>query len=161
MDYLELSFETSAGSIASSGNTGPIQARFSKTNWSPFNELNDYSYDATATSYSANDKITLYSNGTLVWGTEPTSATTTQSNEDLILSTAKLFPNPANYQVSVEMDEELEDLDVKILNLNGTVVTKNSAKELNIEALSTGLYIVEITNPKTQKTVRKRLVIKR
>ena len=161
MDYLELSFETSAGSIASLGNTGPIQARFSKTNWSPFNELNDYSYDATATSYSANDKITLYSNGTLVWGTEPTSVNTAQSNEDIMLSKATLYPNPAVDQVTIKMDENLNDLTIKILNLSGLPVISSTSKDLRIDELSNGLYIVEITNPKTQRRVRKRLIIKR
>lgn len=69
--YLEVSFGASAGSIAAGGNSGEIQTRNHKSNWSNFNEANDYSFNAAHTSYSAWDKVTLYRNGQLVWGTEP------------------------------------------------------------------------------------------
>jgi cellulose 1,4-beta-cellobiosidase len=43
----------------------------SKADWSNFNEANDYSYDPTKTAYANWDRVTLYRNGTLVWGVEP------------------------------------------------------------------------------------------
>jgi cellulose 1,4-beta-cellobiosidase len=42
-----------------------------KTDWSNFDESNDYSYDPTKTSYQDWNKVTLYKGGTLVWGIEP------------------------------------------------------------------------------------------
>jgi hypothetical protein len=36
-----------------------------------YNESNDYSYDATKTSFADWPKVTLYQNGTLIWGIEP------------------------------------------------------------------------------------------
>jgi cellulose 1,4-beta-cellobiosidase len=69
--YVELSFTAGAGSIAANGQSGDIQLRMSKNDWSNFNEANDYSFDATKTSYTNWDKVTLYQNGTLVWGVEP------------------------------------------------------------------------------------------
>ncbi|MEF2964533.1 endo-1,4-beta-xylanase [Paenibacillus sp. M1] len=69
--YLEVSFGPSAGSIAAGGSTGDIQTRSHKGDWSNFNEANDYSFDATKTSYTAWDRVTLYRNGQLIWGTEP------------------------------------------------------------------------------------------
>ncbi len=68
--YLELTFSTGAGNIVANGSTGEIQSRFNKTDWSNFTETNDYSY-GTATSFVDWRKVTLYQNGTLVWGTEP------------------------------------------------------------------------------------------
>jgi len=69
--YAEISFASGAGSIAANGQTGDIQLRLAKTDWSNFNEANDYSYDSTKTAYADWSKVTLYKNGVLVWGTEP------------------------------------------------------------------------------------------
>lgn len=69
--YLEISFSSAAGSIAAGGQTGDIQVRISKTDWSNFNETNDYSFDGTKTAYADWSKVTLYQGGALVWGVEP------------------------------------------------------------------------------------------
>ncbi len=65
--YLEVSF---VGSLAAARGTGDIQLRMSKSNWSNFNETNDYSR-GTTTSYADNSKITGYRSGALACGTEP------------------------------------------------------------------------------------------
>ena len=69
--YLELSF--TGGSInPGGGSSGEIQARFHDTNYQvTFTQTNDYSFDATKTQYAQWANVTLYRNGTLVWGTEP------------------------------------------------------------------------------------------
>ncbi|MNZ61854.1 Endoglucanase 5 precursor [compost metagenome] len=69
--YVELSFSSSAGSIAAGGQSGDIQLRIYKADWSNFSESNDYSYDSTKTSYTDWSKVTLYQNDTLVWGIAP------------------------------------------------------------------------------------------
>ncbi|WEK54901.1 MAG: glycoside hydrolase family 48 protein [Candidatus Cohnella colombiensis] len=69
--YLEISFTAGAGSIAANGQSGEIQSRFAKTDWSNFTLTNDYSYDGTKTAFVDWSKVTLYQNGTLVWGIEP------------------------------------------------------------------------------------------
>lgn len=69
--YVELSFTTAAGSIQPGGQSGDIQLRMYKTDWSNFDETNDYSYDPTKTSYQDWEKVTLYKDGILVWGIEP------------------------------------------------------------------------------------------
>lgn len=69
--YLELGFLSGAGSIAALGDTGVIKVRINNSNWSNFNEGNDYSYAPTLPSFADHDKITLYHNGILVWGIEP------------------------------------------------------------------------------------------
>ncbi len=69
--YLELAFGAGAGSIAPGQQSGEIQTRLHSQNWSNYTEGNDYSYDATKTSFADWDRITLYRNGTLVWGSEP------------------------------------------------------------------------------------------
>lgn len=69
--YLEVSFGSGAGTLAPGSQSGEIQTRINKVNWSNYNETNDYSYIGTQTSYAANNKVTLYRNGALVYGIEP------------------------------------------------------------------------------------------
>jgi endoglucanase len=66
--YVEIGF--TGGTLAAGANTGEIQTRFNKTDWSNFDETNDYSR-GTATSFTDWNKVTLYQNGTLVWGVAP------------------------------------------------------------------------------------------
>ncbi|WP_052339923.1 cellulase family glycosylhydrolase [Gorillibacterium massiliense] len=69
--YAEISFASGAGSIAAGGQSGDIQVRIAKSDWSNFNEADDYSFDATKTAYADWNKVTLYQSGSLVWGIEP------------------------------------------------------------------------------------------
>jgi endoglucanase len=75
--YLQLGFSAGAGSLAAGQQSGEIQTRLHNQNWSNYNEANDYSYDATKTSFADWTRVTLYRNGTLIWGVEPTP----QSND--------------------------------------------------------------------------------
>ncbi|MBR7837403.1 fibronectin type III domain-containing protein [Actinospica durhamensis] len=68
--YLQVGFTTGAGSLAAGASSGQIQNRLNKTDWSNFNEVNDYSY-GTNTAYADWTKVTVYVNGTLAYGTEP------------------------------------------------------------------------------------------
>ncbi|WP_442815647.1 glycoside hydrolase family 6 protein [Streptomyces sp. NBC_01795] len=66
--YAQVSF--SSGSLAAGANTGDIQLRLNKTDWSNFAEDDDWSH-GTGTSYADMSRITVYVNGSLVYGTEP------------------------------------------------------------------------------------------
>jgi chitodextrinase len=68
--YLQVGFTAGAGSLAPGASTGDIQTRFNKTDWSNFNEADDYSR-GTNTAYADTTKLTAYVNGTLTVGTEP------------------------------------------------------------------------------------------
>ncbi|MBE2220398.1 MAG: S8 family serine peptidase [Anaerolineae bacterium] len=72
--YLELTFSPNTGNLLGGHNSGNIQMRVHKTNWTAYNESNDYSFNGAAV-FSQNPQITLYHNGNLVWGEEPTSST--------------------------------------------------------------------------------------
>ncbi|MFI6895597.1 endo-1,4-beta-xylanase [Streptomyces sp. NPDC050256] len=66
--YLEVGF--TGGGLAPGATTGEIQLRLSKTDWSNFDESDDYSH-GSGTSYADADRITVYVGGELVWGIEP------------------------------------------------------------------------------------------
>jgi hypothetical protein len=77
--YFEFGFRTGAGSLAAGGNassdtspstTGEIQLRINKSDFSNYTQTNDYSYNGV-TGYTATTKVTVYRNGTLIYGTEP------------------------------------------------------------------------------------------
>lgn len=68
--YFELSF--TGGVIPAGGSSGEIQVRFHDSNYQgSFTQTNDYSFNATATQYADWNNVTVYRDGTLVWGTEP------------------------------------------------------------------------------------------
>jgi endoglucanase len=69
--YLEIGFKAGV-TVNPGGTTGEIQDRFNRADWTNFNQANDYSFNAAATAYADSTRVTLYANGTLVWGTEPT-----------------------------------------------------------------------------------------
>jgi Subtilase family/Cellulose binding domain len=69
--YLEMSFTSGAGSLAPGANSGQIQGRFSKNDWSFYLQTGDYSFDPSKTQFADWNHITVYRNGTLIWGIEP------------------------------------------------------------------------------------------
>ncbi|WP_019910313.1 glycosyl hydrolase [Paenibacillus sp. HW567] len=68
--YLEVGFTSSAGAL-NPGQSAEIQARFSKNNWSNYNQADDYSFKASGSQFANNEQVTGYMNGQLVWGIEP------------------------------------------------------------------------------------------
>ncbi len=69
--YLVIGFNGSAGDLAANRSTGEIYTTENKNDHSIMDQTNDYSFDASKTSFADWTRITLYRNGTLVWGTEP------------------------------------------------------------------------------------------
>lgn len=68
--YLEIGFTSSAGTL-NPGQSAEIQARFSKTDWSNYNQTDDYSFKASGNQFANHEQVTGYMNGQLVWGIEP------------------------------------------------------------------------------------------
>jgi rhamnogalacturonan endolyase len=69
--YVEYTFDASLGQLMGGGNSGEIRSRFNNTAYGDLDENTDYSYRYGASTYAPNDRITVYRNGRLVWGTEP------------------------------------------------------------------------------------------
>jgi hypothetical protein len=74
--YLEVRFAAGAGSISAGGQSGEIQNRLAKADWTNYNQANDYSFDATKTAFADWTRVALYRNGLVVWGTEPGAVAT-------------------------------------------------------------------------------------
>ncbi len=70
-NYLEIGFTAAAGTLNPGQSFGAIQNRFAKSDYGNFDQTNDYSYDSTRTALADWDRITLYRNGSPVWGVDP------------------------------------------------------------------------------------------
>lgn len=73
--YLEVGFTSGAGTLAAGAST-EVKARVWKSDWSNFDQSNDYSFNTTATNYEDWNKVAVYINGVLNWGTEPAEGPT-------------------------------------------------------------------------------------
>ncbi|QKZ13568.1 cellulose binding domain-containing protein [Spirosoma sp. KUDC1026] len=71
--YVEYSFTEGAGSLATGADSGPIQSYFTKSDYGPLNELDDYSYNTVRNQLTGNLRITAYYDGALIAGVEPGS----------------------------------------------------------------------------------------
>jgi endoglucanase len=69
--YLEISIASGVPDLAPGTDSGEIKIRFNKTDWSNYDESQDYSYSGSTTTYTLSTHITVYYKGTLIWGTEP------------------------------------------------------------------------------------------
>ncbi|HEX6429144.1 MAG TPA: LamG-like jellyroll fold domain-containing protein, partial [Niastella sp.] len=68
--YLEFALDSTAGVFYPSSNTGSVQFRITKTDWSSFVQTNDHSYLVT-NALIENSRITIYYKGNLIYGIEP------------------------------------------------------------------------------------------
>ena len=58
--YLEVSFAPGAGTIAPGGDSGDVQCRFAKNDWTVYSENGDYSHGPATSGYAESTRITLY-----------------------------------------------------------------------------------------------------
>ena len=91
-DYLEVGFTAGAGNLLPGQQSGEIVIRANKDDWTNYNELDDYSYDASNVAYSSGSHVTLYQQGNLIWGSEPQTANTTPSPSPTAAKTATPIP---------------------------------------------------------------------
>jgi hypothetical protein len=82
--YEEVGFTAAAGSIAAGGQSGEVQTRFSKSDYTNYNETGDYSFDPTKTVFADWTHVTLYNNGVLVWGVEPGGSAATSTATSVV-----------------------------------------------------------------------------
>lgn len=68
--YVEIGFKAGAGTLAP-GAQLEVQGRVAKSDWSNYNQSNDYSFDAIDITYTDWNKVTGYLGGTLVYGVVP------------------------------------------------------------------------------------------
>lgn len=68
--YLEIGFTSDSG-ILSPGNYVQINSRIAKSDWSQYTQTNDFSFNASSSSWVPWDKTPAYISGIKVWGINP------------------------------------------------------------------------------------------
>ncbi|GAA4825109.1 cellulose binding domain-containing protein [Algivirga pacifica] len=145
--YMEVSFTAGAGSLAAGGESGRIKLRATKSNWANYDETNDYSYDASKTSLTPHSLITVYRNGTLVWGTEPSanSRMATVSTEVLTV-----YPNPSRGKILLRGISAGEEVTLELFDFTGKKVQEVKAisqiatLEVDLTSHSKGMYLLGV-----------------
>ncbi len=164
--YFQLKAKPSQlGKLYPFSNTGDIQYRISKSNWSNFNELNDHSYKAKA-ALAENMNVTVYYQGQLIYGIEPNSSSNIVANtisnkllnaDDLnskLGGNWAIYPNPANNFINLSIHETpAQNAAVKVYNLEGKLLRTHQliypVTTINIETLPKGIYLLNCINGKS------------
>jgi hypothetical protein len=102
--YVEYSFTEGAGSLAAGANSGPIQGYFTKSDYGPLFEPDDYSYNSVRDQLTGNVRITAYYDGVLVAGIEPGS--TAQIRTVRALTESKNGPSATQINTYLEVRNE-------------------------------------------------------
>lgn len=68
--YLEVGFASGAGSLAAGQNI-EIQTRIAKSDWTNYDQTDDYSFNPDASSYADWVKVSAFVSGSMQWGTDP------------------------------------------------------------------------------------------
>jgi len=71
--YLSLRFGANAGALPASQDTGEIKLRFNRPDWTEYHQEEHYSF-SPVTDFADWERVTLYIDGKLVWGSEPGSS---------------------------------------------------------------------------------------
>jgi autotransporter-associated beta strand protein len=153
--YFEVKVKPVAGALHPLGNSGNIQYRIAKANWSNFNQANDYSYQQG--SLAVNPRATLYYKGTLIWGTEPAASgvAARQSMTAVKLTPSEpvgfaMFPNPVTTELRVRIQEPLQDAWITVVSNSGAVVRvqriTGALHMVSFDGLPAGVYYVTVRN---------------
>ncbi|MBM3995453.1 MAG: DUF1592 domain-containing protein [Planctomycetes bacterium] len=91
--YVEIGF--TEGSLDPKGSTGEIQIRIAAQDWMQLDQKNDYSFDPKQTQFTESPRVTLYREGKLAWGQEPSGPPTKSSIGTPDLTVAKEAKMPS------------------------------------------------------------------
>ncbi|NNG09215.1 MAG: carbohydrate-binding protein, partial [Arenibacter sp.] len=167
--YLEVSFNSNDTLYSHSG-TGEIRSRLHKTDWSSFDETDDYSYVNTK-NYESNEKIALYVDNTLVWGVEPENnsvgnkvlvgeksiAEDNPIAPELNEVAVDVFPNPVTEFVTIVNKDSKSR--IAIYDYTGRFILGNNTMKhqhvIDLKSLAKGLYIVYVYNNEGSVVLKK------
>ncbi len=163
--YIELGMKPSLGVLYPLSTTDNIQYRIAKTDWSNFNQADDYSY-TTDNKMSLTNKVTVYYQGQLIYGIEPTpiNAAKMALEEEALHFEITVLGNPITdnqCRFSVKGADN-EPLLITLLTSTGNtllikdIVTYHPNESLSIpfDNYEAGMYLLKVSTAK-QATVIK------
>ncbi|HEX6426869.1 MAG TPA: DUF4979 domain-containing protein [Niastella sp.] len=171
--YFELKVNPTIGMLYPLSNTGNIQYRIAKNNWSAFNETNDHSW-LVAAPMAENKHVTVYYKGQLIYGVEPAGINDSTARAGVAIADRivretmdnkiMLYPNPVTgNRFFIKTNNELSDkaVQVKVYNMYGTIVlhkvisqSRGGVLEIRLDkVLATGVYMVQLNDRQAVKLV--------
>ncbi|CCH00258.1 hypothetical protein FAES_2249 [Fibrella aestuarina BUZ 2] len=162
--YLELSVNTSLGALYPASNTGDIQYRIAKDDWTDFIKSNDYSTVAGSGSVE-NNRVVVYLAGQRIWGQEPAAGARTGSGEvsEAPLQVTLLGNPVSGPHMSVEVrGANGQPLRLQLTDINGKAVSNHFIEQalpveqhrLDIGHQATGLLLLQVSTPSQTKTLK-------
>jgi len=154
-DFLEIGFTSSAtvptwlggdgssNSLPVGANTGDIQNRMGRNSNVDFDQSNDYSFDASISDYTDNSQITVYYQGELVWGTEPSIGPT--NDPPSLNSPADINFNEGDINIYISWTATDDNPTIYTITRDGTQIdsgswTSGNPITVNLDGLSPGDY---------------------
>ncbi|MEA5429395.1 cellulose binding domain-containing protein [Arcicella lustrica] len=170
--YFELGFNESTGVLYPLSSSGNINYRLAKSDWSNFNQTDDYSY-APNNTLLLNKHITVYHKGVLISGEEPASIV---ENYNLVMRplernlTANVYtyPNPVNSNtcyVKIASDIAIgSETQLRIYNFSGTmvldkIVSNSDSNIITIDLptfMTNGVYLIQVNQLPVSKFILQR-----
>jgi len=170
--YVEVKLDPVLGSLAPLSRTGEIALRITKSDWSDFDQVNDYSFMDNG-EWTLHENITVYYYGKLIYGNEPdgnlnesadlrsladddTAANRTFGEGDVQI---KVFPNPSSGLVKLYLSEKFsEPVGVSIYDINGVKkadkLIDSPVSTWDISSYASGIYFMYV-NVSGIRTVHK------
>jgi rhamnogalacturonan endolyase len=147
--YIEVGFASSAGTLAAGAST-EVRIRVWKSDWSNFDQSNDYSFSPTATSYVAWSKVPVYISGTLYWGTPAggTVTTPTPVSSGIVTPTPPRTPTPTSPRTPTPAGVTPTPTSTRTAAPTATqpVSTPVPGNARQMENLNRGLVAVKVSN---------------
>jgi endoglucanase len=114
--YVEIGFLSSAPVLNIGSDTGEMQIRVTKPDWSEYDQSNDYSFDnSSPDTFSVNTKITAYHDGALIFGIEPDTPAPTETPAPTPTATPEETPGPGVTTGDVNGDGEIDIVDALLV----------------------------------------------
>ena len=164
--YFEIKFAPAIGKLYPLSTTGNIQYRIAKTDWSAFDETNDYSFKPAAP-FADNEKVTVYYKGALIYGQEPNEQSSARLGIQEEIAPEKLSVIVLGNPVKTDFAELLilgtdakpaviTVTDVKGIRLLERTIANPSSKERYTLPLGKqpGLYIIRVGTQKESVAVK-------
>ncbi|AQG81027.1 hypothetical protein AWR27_17890 [Spirosoma montaniterrae] len=162
--YVEMAFKPSLGSLFPRSNTGNIQYRINKADWSNFDQANDHSYLSGST-FAENSRVTVYHKGQLIYGTEPPAAGgRLPASETTDTWEARLLVNPSpDRDIRVEIrGAEGQSLRLSLTDIQGRVVAEQhidaagavEERSLDSGSRNPGLFLLHVNTARKSVTLR-------
>ena len=164
--YLELGFSPTLGQMAPYTNTGEALLQASKTDWSVMSQANDHSYVA-AGPLAENNRVTVYYQGRLVYGVEPTTTAARQAaaatSPAAKLQVAVLGNPITGSQAEVEISGAAgQSVQLVLMDFQGTprltqrlaAAVEGQRQLLPVADLRPGVYLLKVTSADQSAVVR-------